>query len=70
MQDQLRSLKGWRQDMSKTLQLEPGLVASNTLLKAMAKANPSSIEELSSLEDIRHWQVHEFGEAWVNLLSS
>lgn len=63
------SLKQWRND---TLDADPDLpaaaIASNSTLKEIARARPTSLEELREVEGVREWQVEDFGERLLALL--
>jgi hypothetical protein len=38
-------------------------------MEAVARRNPSSVEELAEVTELRRWQVRELGEAFVAALA-
>ncbi len=63
-------LKAWRNDVVQARRLSPVVVMSNTLLKEVARAAPTTLEELQAVEGIRRWQVQEYGEELLSLVGS
>jgi len=55
-------LKKWRNNIVETRGLSPVVVVNNTLLKEIARAHPTSLEELSTVPGIRQWQVRDLGD--------
>jgi ribonuclease D len=58
----LARLKAARSGITARLGLEPGVAAPNSLLEAVARTAPSSLEELEQLPGVRRWQVQALGE--------
>ena len=65
----LGPLKNWRNDVVNAAGISPAVVANNTVLKEIARLAPTSIEQLSQVPGIRSWQVRDFGEQIVKLVS-
>jgi ribonuclease D len=55
-------LKAVRNQLATSLELAPGVLCPNGTLEAIARAVPSSIEELGQIPGIRRWQVATVGE--------
>jgi ribonuclease D len=59
--ERLKRLKQWRDQKSAMLELEPGLVAPNWLLEAVADANAASIKGMDGITGMRQWQKKLYG---------
>jgi ribonuclease D len=57
----LDRLKALRAGLAAREDLAPGVLCPNWLLEAIARAAPTSLEELSRVEGIRRWQVGAIG---------
>ena len=57
----LARLKAARTDITERLGLPPGVVCPNSVLDAIARAAPSSPDELGAIPGMRKWQVESFG---------
>lgn len=66
--DRLKRLKVWRDEFSRQLALDPGVLAPNWLLESLADANPSTIPDLDAIHGMRQWQKQLFGDALVREL--
>ena len=62
------ALKLWRNSLCETGSYTSLSVASNTTLKAIVRARPTDLEELAAVEDVRKWQVRDFGEQFLAVL--
>ncbi len=58
--ERLKNLKIWRERLSGELGLDPGVVAPNWLLEAVADTTEASPEELDALPGMREWQKQLF----------
>ena len=58
----------WRVNESESTGLEPGFLASRTLLQDVAKLLDPSPEAIAALPDVRHWRWARYGQAWSDLL--
>ena len=65
----LGSLKQWRNDTVSREKLAPVVVASNSLLKAIAVHAPRDQAELAAVPGVRSWQVETYGEKILSVLS-
>lgn len=61
-------LRRWRQKKAEELNQDLAVVASNTILQAVATVNPTSLEALAEVHGVRQWQVTRFGREWLQLL--
>ena len=57
----MERLKAVRASLVTRLDLQPGVLAPNWLLEAIARAAPQTIERLGGIDGIRSWQINEFG---------
>jgi len=59
--ERLKCLKSWRQEKSRKLALEPGVVAPNWLLEGISDANPADMAALDGIAGMRDWQKKLYG---------
>lgn len=57
----LDRLKLVRNKLAAAYPLQPGVLCPNGTLEAIARANPATLEELSSIPNLRRWQAREIG---------
>lgn len=62
-------LKQWREGISSRMELASGLLAPNWLLERIAEQLPLTLEHLSGIQGIRHWQVGLWGAEMVDILA-
>jgi ribonuclease D len=58
----LERLKTTRAALAARLDLQPGVLAPNWMLEAIARAVPANREGLSRIEGVRRWQVEHLGD--------
>lgn len=68
--ERMKCLKSWRQQESRRLGLEPGVVAPNWLLEGIADANPSTLAALDEISGMRNWQKGLYGQDLLAELSA
>ena len=68
--DRIKRLKSWREQHSTALGLEPGVVAPNWMLEAVADANPVSVVELDGIAGMREWQKGLYGQELLQELAA
>jgi ribonuclease D len=68
--ERLKQLKTWRQEKSRVLALEPGVLAPNWLLEAIAEFNPANMEELGRTAGMRSWQKELYGKELLTELAA
>jgi ribonuclease D len=57
----LERLKAVRNQLASRLDLAPGVLCPNGTLEAIARLDPTSLEGLASLPELRRWQLREIG---------
>jgi ribonuclease D len=62
-------LKDWRNRLVSELGLPPIAVASNGLLRDIARLAPRNREALAALPDIRKWQLELYAEPWLEIVA-
>jgi ribonuclease D len=62
------ALRTVRDAAATRLDLDPGVLCSRDRLEAVARRNPSSIEELSEVPELRRWQVDVLGADFLEAL--
>ena len=62
------ALKTARDAAAKRLELDPGVLCSRDRLEAVARKNPSSVEEITEVPELRRWQVAELAADFVRAL--
>jgi ribonuclease D len=62
------ALKTARDAAAKRLALDPGVLCSRDRMEAVARRNPSTLDELAEVTELRRWQVAELGEDFVRAL--
>jgi ribonuclease D len=62
------ALKTARDAAAKRLTLDPGVLCSRDRLEAVARRNPSTVDELAEIPELRRWQVAELAEDFVRSL--
>ncbi|HYS44093.1 MAG TPA: HRDC domain-containing protein, partial [Geobacteraceae bacterium] len=60
-EERLQKLKLWREKKSRELAIEPGILANNALLEALAEADPGATGEQDLLGFMKQWQQEVFG---------
>jgi ribonuclease D len=65
----LKNLKVWRERYSLEIGLDPGMLAPNWLLEAVADTQCAAKEELDAIPGMRGWQKRLFGEDLSRILA-
>jgi ribonuclease D len=65
----LGPLRDWRNAVVDEKNLSPVVVVSNQLLKEIARAAPSSLDELHEVPGIRKWQVQAYGKDLLQIVA-
>lgn len=66
--ERVARLKSVRDDHAARLELDPGVLCARDRLEAVARAKPRTVEELSTLPELRGWQVEVLGDDFVKSL--
>jgi ribonuclease D len=64
----LERLKPARNRLALQYDLAPGILCSNGVLEAIARANPGSLQQMAEIEELRRWQLREIGGALLAAL--
>ena len=64
----VNALKSVRDATAEKLDLDPGVLCARDRLEAVARANPTSIEKLSEVRELRGWQAGVLGAAFIRAL--
>ena len=65
----VNALKTARDAAAARLDLDPGVLCSRDRMEAVARKNPSTLEELESIPELRRWQARELGADFVKALA-
>ncbi len=65
----IRALRTWRERKAQVLQMDPSLILSKGLITSLARHNPKKARALAAIDDIRDWQIKEFGREVISLLN-
>jgi ribonuclease D len=57
----LERLKVARNQLATRFQLAPGVLCPNGTLEAIARLNPTTLEQLGAIPELRRWQIRELG---------
>jgi len=66
----LEKLKDWRKDKADEIDLDPGVLAPLSTLKAIARAAPKTAADLNAVKEISRWRIREFGTEWLAVLGA
>lgn len=64
----LERLKGVRNVLAMRYDLAPGVLCPNGILEAVARINPSTLEQMSQIRELRRWQLREIGSGLLAAL--
>ena len=67
--DRVKALKGWREKKARELNLDPGVLISNALIDQLGEKNPTGLEDLDLIPELRQWQHQAFGPEILKVLS-
>ncbi len=59
--ERIKELRQMREKLSRSMGMEPGFLLNNTMIDTLAFKNPATIDQLGSIDNIRHWQVESMG---------
>lgn len=69
VKERLKNLKTWRERLSHELGLDPGVLAPNWLLEAVADTEGAEMEELDAITGMREWQKRLFGKDLARIVA-
>jgi ribonuclease D len=62
------ALRTVRDAAAERLDMDPGVLCSRDRLEAVARRNPSTLEEIQEIPELRRWQIHELGQDFLAAL--
>jgi len=62
------ALKTARDEAARRLSMDPGVLCSRDRLEAVARRNPTTVEDLEDVSELRAWQRGELGAAFIEAL--
>jgi len=65
----LVGLKAWRNKQAALEGVEPSMVISSSILRVIAKENPTTIEALDAIPPLRKWQIKRYGTPLIKEIS-
>ncbi len=69
VKERLKNLKAWRERCSRELGLDPGVLAPNWLLEAVADTESAAQEELETIPGMRDWQKQLYSGEMARILA-
>ena len=64
----IKALKAWRDSKARSLDIDPGILFSNSLISVIALQHPLCTNTLDKIPEMKHWQRQEFGREIVAVL--
>ena len=68
--DRVARLKAVRDATATRLELDPGVLCSRERLENIARSGAKTVEDLTSVPDLRRWQIEEMGAGFIAALST
>jgi ribonuclease D len=66
--DKVARLKSVRDSAATRLELDPGVLCSRERLENVARSGAKKVADLTSVPDLRRWQIEEMGEGFIRAL--
>jgi ribonuclease D len=63
-----RTLKAWRDERAKKMDIDPALLLTNAQINAVAVQHPLDLLRLDKINEMKNWQKKEFGSEIVAVL--
>jgi ribonuclease D len=64
----VKELRNWRDLRARQLQIDPAIICTRSQISALAVQRPQSLDSLTKNNDLKSWQVAEFGNDIINIL--
>lgn len=64
------AIKGYRDILATNLEMDPPILLNKALMTAIAVCNPTTVDQLATIGNLRKWQIHTMGEGIVNAMHS
>jgi len=68
MSKKVKTLKVWREQKAKEMDIDPSLICTNSQIHSLARAHPKRRKDLEDIDTIRAWQRRLFGSEICYLL--
>jgi ribonuclease D len=65
----LDALKEWRKNKAEALKMDPGVLAPQSTLQALARSGAATEAEIEAVEGVTRWRIHEFGREWLAVMN-
>jgi ribonuclease D len=65
----IKALKKWRDKKAKSLGIEPGILINKSVMSVLATEKPTNETSLSAIDDLKQWQVRDFGREILKVLN-
>jgi ribonuclease D len=69
-EERYERLRAWRRKVADARQVEVEVIGGNAMLKALAKANPPTLEALATVEELDAYRRARYGEAMLKVLQT
>lgn len=66
--ERVRTLRQWRDKKAKQLAIDPALICTKALISTIAVQRPLNLKTLGKINDLKNWQIDEFGKDIVAVL--
>jgi ribonuclease D len=67
--ERVKSLRNWRDIQAKKLAMDPSLILTKSLISTLAVQRPLKLSDLSRIQEIKKWQIREFGREILEILN-
>ena len=66
--ERVKSLRKWRDGQAEELAMDPSLILTRSLISTLAVQKPRTLSDLSRIQEIKKWQIREFGKEILEVL--
>lgn len=66
----VKALRIWRDRRAKKLKIDPAIICTKALMSAIAMQRPLNLTSLSKINEMKRWQIQEFGNEIVSILKN
>ena len=64
----IKALKSWRSKRAQQLGIDPGILLNNIILNKIIVLNPENQKDLFQIENMKKWQINNFGNEIIKFL--
>ncbi len=65
----VKELRNWRDNLAKNLEIDPAIICTKALISAIAVQRPLSVSRLSTVNELKTWQIAGFGSDIIDILN-